>query len=237
MSDFEALLGAQDLDVRADQLAHRRANLPERQELNELLESRKAAVAESETIEGQRDTLARDQKRLEDEAASVEAKAEDHNAKVYSGDVTSPRELTAMQDEIASLKRRQTVIEDQVLELMEQIEPLTEDLARRAGAMEELDARAAELEAAVTAAEAEIAAEQAQVGEERERAVQVIAPDLLAEYESLRNQLGGVGAAKLNGSTCMGCHLTLSAIEVDRIKKQPSDAIIHCEECGRILVR
>jgi predicted nucleic acid-binding Zn-ribbon protein len=61
--------------------------------------------------------------------------------------------------------------------------------------------------------------------------------ELLAEYERLRKALGGIGVARLNGNRCEGCHLTLSAMDVDRIRHEPDDVLIHCEECGRLLLR
>ena len=61
--------------------------------------------------------------------------------------------------------------------------------------------------------------------------------ELLATYEGLRGELGGIAVARLVGSVCGGCHLGLSAVEVDRIKKQPPDALVRCDECGRLLVR
>jgi hypothetical protein len=60
--------------------------------------------------------------------------------------------------------------------------------------------------------------------------------DLLARYEQLRSKLGGTGAARLVGASCSGCHLTLSSMELDRVRKAASDAVITCEQCGRILV-
>ena len=60
--------------------------------------------------------------------------------------------------------------------------------------------------------------------------------DLLARYEQLRSKLGGTGAARLVGGSCSGCHLTLSSMELDRVRKAPPDAVITCEQCGRILV-
>jgi hypothetical protein len=39
------------------------------------------------------------------------------------------------------------------------------------------------------------------------------------------------------GSACQGCHLALPAVEVDRIRKLSVDEAVHCEECGRLLVR
>ena len=60
---------------------------------------------------------------------------------------------------------------------------------------------------------------------------------LLAEYEQLRSTSMGIAVSALTGGQCGGCHMRLSAVELDRIKKQPADAVIHCEDCGRLLVR
>jgi predicted nucleic acid-binding Zn-ribbon protein len=77
------------------------------------------------------------------------------------------------------------------------------------------------------------------VAAERADAAATVADDaLVAEYEALRRQLGGVAVAPLTDSgACGGCHLVLSAMERDRIKKLPDDARVTCEECGRLLVR
>jgi predicted nucleic acid-binding Zn-ribbon protein len=46
-----------------------------------------------------------------------------------------------------------------------------------------------------------------------------------------------VGAARVVGSSCGGCHLTLPATELDRIRRAEPDALVTCDQCGRILVR
>ena len=53
----------------------------------------------------------------------------------------------------------------------------------------------------------------------------------------LRSRLGGVAVARLVGKTCQGCHLQLSAVEIDRIRRLDVDELVHCEACGRLLVR
>ena len=47
----------------------------------------------------------------------------------------------------------------------------------------------------------------------------------------------GVAVARLVGSHCDGCHLTLPAMELDRIRHLPEGELVTCEQCGRILVR
>jgi predicted nucleic acid-binding Zn-ribbon protein len=71
----------------------------------------------------------------------------------------------------------------------------------------------------------------------RETVLPSVPASLLAEYEPLRHRLGGVAIAKLEGGSCKGCHLKLSNFELDRIRALPTDEVVHCEECGRILVR
>ena len=53
----------------------------------------------------------------------------------------------------------------------------------------------------------------------------------------IRSTLDGVGAARLNGSQCEGCHLTMNAAEVTRVKALADDEVVRCEECRRILIR
>jgi uncharacterized protein len=95
---------------------------------------------------------------------------------------------------------------------------------------------AAQLVEAIAGAEAEIDDEVARETEARSAAASSVPDDLLAEYERLRTRLGGIGAAKLEHGTCMGCRMKLPATELDRIKHQSPDDLVHCDQCGRILV-
>ncbi|HEV8296354.1 MAG TPA: C4-type zinc ribbon domain-containing protein [Acidimicrobiales bacterium] len=237
MTPLATLLDLQDHDTAADQQRHKRASLPERAELVEIERARATLEAESAGVAAERAELAREQRRLEDEVAAVESKASSEDTRLYSGTITSPKELQTLQEEIASLKRRQGVLEDRVLELMEQGEPLDEQLAGFASRRATLDARAADVRSRLASAETEIDADLARLASERALLASGVAAGVLAEYEQLRTRLGGVAAAKLEGGSCRGCHLHLAAVELDRIRKLPADAIVHCEECGRILVR
>ncbi len=236
MSGLEALLAVQELDTVADQLRHRLGSLPERARLEATLDQIAAIERETAATKERRDAVGRDLKRFEDDVATIEARIADTDRKMYSGTVTAPRELQAMQDELKSLKRRQGVLEDGELELMEQAEPLDADLLRLSGERVAADEEATRLTAELAEAEVAIAAELEHVVARRAEDVAAVSPDLLAEYERLRGQLGGIGVARLVAKSCGGCHLSLSAVEVDRIRHAPAGTVVHCEECGRILV-
>ena len=237
MSDLERLLELQANDTAADQLRHRRKNLPERTTLIEIERdesSLRSAIAEPSQ---QRDELARNQKRLEDEIASVEAKAERVERQLYDGSMTSPKEAQALQADVESLKRRQSSLEDEVIELMERIEPLDAALAASSVRVASREERRTEVQAALASAEALIDAELAETIAARQSLVDAVPASLIAEYERIRGGEGGIGVARLQGSTCLGCHISMSSAEVDAMKRLPPEELAYCPDCGRLLVR
>jgi predicted nucleic acid-binding Zn-ribbon protein len=237
MSRWDALLSVQEHDTAIDQLVHRRAHLESREQLAVVMGELDQLEAVAAEVEARRHDLARSQQRLEDEITTLTDKAAQHDKTLYSGTIGNPRELQALQDEIAALKRRISQLEDQELELMEQIEPLDAELATAATRRTELDGRAAGLRAQIAEEEVSIEAELDRVRTERASIADGVDPALLGEYEELRPHSGGIAIARLVGGSCGGCHLSLSAVEVDRIKKLPPDAPAHCDECGRLLAR
>lgn len=235
---LEKLLAVQAIDTHATQLRVRRQGLPERAEATEVAAALRGADERAGALEAERHRLDREQARIEDEITGLRERSAQADAALYSGTVTNPRELQALQEEIASLARRIGDLEDKELEILVDREPVDEAAGAVASEQESLTARAEALAVRITAAEAEIDVELEQVLASRSAAVDGVPAELLAEYEDLRSANGGVGVARLeHGTTCGGCHLQLSAMERDRIKGLPEDARIHCEECGRLLVR
>lgn len=237
MSVLEQLLVVQEHDSAVDRLRHRRATLPERAELATLEDELAALERGMAEVRSQRDEVARRQKRFEDELALVEAKIAEIDGKLYSGTVTIPRELQNMQAEVESLRKRRSSLEDDVLEAMSEREPLDDEIARREGEMAGKDAWGGRLRATIAESEISIEAELAREQAARAEAAAGLPAELSRLYERLRAQLGGVGAARLVNGRCSGCHLTLPATELDRIRKEPPDAVIRCDQCGRLLVR
>lgn len=181
--------------------------------------------------------MARRQRALEDELATVEHKLADVQAKLYSGTVSLIRELQAMQAEIDALKRRQSTLEDSVLETMTEREPLDEEVAGLEAQRAALDERAGGLRATLAEAQLGIDIELETELAARAEAVDGIPAEVISSYERLRTRLDGVGIARLVNGRCDGCHLSLSVTELTNATRLPADTLLHCEQCGRILVR
>ena len=233
---LHVLLDLQAHDTKLDQLLHQQETLPAREQRN----AARTALADTEAslaVETtRRDELARDQKRLDDEVESLNVKRKGYDERLYSGTVTNPRELQDLQDEIAALGRRISELEDRELVIMEAVEPVEQRLGELTTEAEQRRAVLEDAELRLTAAEAELVVAVDEAQAERDATATGISEDLLREYQSLRGGRGGIGVARLVGSQCGGCHLTLSAVEVAQLRKAAAGSVAHCEECGRILV-
>ncbi len=203
-------------------------------ELDQDLSAHDASAAE---VQETKRELEKRQKRIEDEVALVEDKRRDIDGKLYGGEVTASKELLALQAEADSLLKRQTEMEDDDLVIMEELEDLDGQLAVLAEARAAIDQERQAADQELQAAVAEIEVELATVSSDRDTAAASANADLLERYEALRDQFGGVPVARLVGSSCDGCHMQLSAVAVDQIGKMAEDAVVTCEECGRLLVR
>lgn len=234
---YEQLLVVQELDTTIDQRKHRIEHHPIKAEIAEV-DARVADVtATVSEAEARRHELQRDLKRLTDEVALIDDKRTQIDAKLYDGSVTGTKDLLALQDEAKMLLDRKTSIEDHELEIMESVEEVDAELAPSVAARSDLAAERIRLEEALAADTAEIEADLGMVEGTRSDASAAVPAELLTHYERLRIDFGGVAVAKLVGSTCDGCHMTLSAVAIDQIKKQPDDAVVTCDECGRLLIR
>ena len=231
------LLDLQALDTRLDQLAHRVKALPEHAEIataDEALAglSDRVVVAATEA-----DDLARAVRKAEADVEQVRTRVSRDQALLDSGSVTSAKQLEDLQRELTSLARRQGDLEDAELEIMEALETAQAAVlaleGERSGIEAAREAAVQRRDAALAEAETDIAAAKA----ERAEVAGEMPADLLALYEKLRAQHGGVGAAKLFRGRCEGCHMELNPTDIGRIRESPSDAVVRCEECRRILVR
>lgn len=233
---LEVLLELQDLDTVISQLHHRRAALPERQELARVTASLSEIGKRTAEIQESRGELLARQQALEEEIASITARRESLEQRMYAARGTPARDLQAMDEEIGHLRQRRDQMEDAELELMVALEPLDAELATLDARSAALRAEASQLSGALGAAEGEIDTELASQEAARAAAASGVPEDLRSRYESLRARLGGTGAARLVGNRCSGCHLELPSMEVERIRHLPAGTVVTCEQCGRILV-
>jgi predicted nucleic acid-binding Zn-ribbon protein len=231
------LLDLQDLDLQLDQVAHKRAALPEHQALKELAVEKSAVDRELVTVDTDVSDLQREQKKADSDVEQVRQRKARNQQRIDSGQITSPRDLENLQHEIGSLDRRIADLEDSELEVMEKLEAaeaVQADLRSRA---EAFAGRQAELETSRDTTLKELDEQRTEIVGKRQAIAAELPEALVTQYQRLREHNGGIGAAPLVGKRCMGCRMELAPSDLNRFKAAAPDVVLRCEECGRILVR
>jgi predicted nucleic acid-binding Zn-ribbon protein len=229
-------LDVQELDTKLDQLKHQLKTMPEIAELESLGKSRAEVGDRARDAKIRVDDLARDQRKADADVEQVKTRRTRDQNRVEQGLVSNPKDLERMQHEMVSLERRISELEDTELEVMEELE-----LANRE--LDSLDRQVAELDERITAATKvrdentdRLKGQGRELTEERKQTADGLPEDLMALYAKLRAHMGGVAAAALRTRRCTGCRLEVNAAHRGRIAAAPTDEVVRCEECDRILV-
>lgn len=120
---------------------------------------------------------------------------------------------------------------------MEKLEAAEARVTELRGRAAEFGGRRAELETSRDAATKGLDEQRGGLAERRTGLDAELPADLVTTYTKLRERLGGIGAAQLQGKRCTGCRMELTAADLGRIAAAAPNAVLRCEECGRILVR
>ncbi|WP_125615010.1 zinc ribbon domain-containing protein [Specibacter cremeus] len=195
------------------------------------------AVAESDlaVLTSEVADIRRELTRFEDEVAQVTQRIIRDETKLNSGTGLS-KDLVALQQDIESLTRRRSTLEDGELEAMEK----ADDAAGRRAAQQEL---VDDMRGVLAGVQAELGEKLAALSAERDAAVAERAalaatfePGLLAVYERTLGRYG-VGAARLFHGTSEGSGMQLSPGDLADIRGAAADDVVFCPDSGVILVR
>jgi predicted nucleic acid-binding Zn-ribbon protein len=145
--------------------------------------------------------------------------------------------MTNLQHELESLKRRQSDLEDQELELMERLEVAEKALATAQTGLDQARADRERAEQLRDDALADIADATLRHTAARAEVAGGISAPLLTLYDRIRTQTGSTGAAMLQARACQGCRLELYGNELSAVRNADPHEVVRCENCGRILVR
>ena len=232
------LVELQELDTRLAQLSHRSETLPEHRQIVEVRAEDARLGEQLAKITSETEDLRQAQTDREAEVQGLEDKIAKSTSALYGGEMTSPKEATALQSEIDSILRRQAVLEDQIIELMEQIEPFALEEAEIEGKRTLGGETLRELDQLLAATQTEIEGERRAVNKERAEVEERGGVDLVALYDRNRNRMGDhTAVGRLVGTSCGACFLGISAVEIDRIRRLPSNEPSECPECGALLIR
>ena len=138
--------------------------------------------------------------------------------------------------EIATIDGQRDELDTHELEALEEQAQRDDELAEHLRGEESIRTAVRRADEAVVGAVGDIDRQLAALDERRTALRAEVPASLLSTYDRKRAALG-VAAAQLVGRQCQGCHLELSAAEVDTVKDEAAaTGVTDCPQCGRLLV-
>lgn len=232
--DQALLLELQALDTRLAQLAHRVRSLPESAALVELAGRRDDMQSVVRDRTGVWEDARAELTRTESDVAVVEARIARDQERLQAS--SSPKDVQALEQELAALAKRRSDLEDIELEVMQAVEDRSAELEEARAALAALDASIADATAARDAALGALEVEQRQADADRSVVAARVPTELLALYEKQRGRYG-VGASHLERGMSSATGVMLGASDLNRVRAAAPDDVIVEEESGAILVR
>ena len=219
-----------DLDLAVDATKARLAAIAESLREPAALASARRSTAD---LQKEVDRLRTEQRSLEQNQADLEQKIRKMEKRLYSGEVTSPRELEDGQRDVGQHQHQKAALEDRLLEIMVALESATAALDKAQTGVSTLAADWETQQAALRTEQARLKARLPGELARQAAARQGIPAELLRTYDTLRPRRGGRAVAELDGDECSACLVAVppSKLEAARF----SDELVYCGNCGRLL--
>lgn len=164
-------------------------------------------------------------------------KVDEEEKKLYSGDISNPKELENLQLEVEHLKKRRAKLEEQALELIERVDGLSQETASSKEEYEQLTEDERHKQEQLEAQQDKLRRYIAKRKREREELIKHIDPSDLEQYryvQRIKNDTHAV--ATLENGVCGACHIEVSASKRNRVEREDKSDLVMCGNCGRILV-
>lgn len=230
MSKTLSLYRLQQIDSQIDRLQNRLRDiqkvLDDKTELLLLKEKVEKAEAHQKFSD-------QELKKAELDVQNMHIKIEQAQSSLYGEKAHSPKELQDLQNDVSSMKRYLTILEDHQIDAMQESETAETNLQ---SAKANLDAALGDREDK----EKDFTQEQGGIKNdlnrslvERNAIADAIPKNELDLYEQLRQQRRGVAVAAISENSCSACGSNLSLAQVQSARS--SGQMILCPSCGRIL--
>ncbi|MBP1822203.1 zinc ribbon domain-containing protein [Mycobacterium sp. OAE908] len=230
-----SLLELAQVDAELSRLAHRGKNLPAQQQLEDAQTAHREANDRLAVVQIALEDLDGQVAKFESEIDAVRQR-EDRDRGLLAAGTIDAKQLTDLQHELETLERRQSSLEDSLLEVMERREELQGQQATALAEIDELQTKLTDAQSACDQQRAEIDQQRHQFVSRRDELAASLDPELVGLYERQRAH-GGPGAGLLQGRRCGACRIEIDKGELARISAAADDEVLRCPECGAILLR
>ncbi len=147
--------------------------------------------------------------------------------------VKTNKEYSAIQLEIASKKADNSLLEEAILRLMDEVDLETKNLNAGKESLKQEEKKLADRKAELKESEKSFRAKIEELKAKKREMFGQVNPEVSSLYEKILAKKNGVALAPINGENCSACQMKLRPQVQNEVKLQ--DSIVLCENCTRIL--
>jgi predicted nucleic acid-binding Zn-ribbon protein len=228
-SDLQHLIHLQELDLVADRLRRRIADMPAaRAALDARIASRTGSVDAVKQRVAANQTLRRE---IEKDLAAVQGRLSKFKNQLM--EVKTNKEYQAMQKEISVAEEEVSSQETRMLECMEEADALAIELKAAEAALKTDRAEVTRELEQLDAERADIERRLQQTLQERQGLAAQVSRDALGVFERVAHGRKGLAMAEARDGLCTVCHVRLRPQAYNEVRR--NDSLIQCDSCQRIL--
>lgn len=227
-----ALYELQKIDVMITRVSGLLAKLDGASEVKKRLAAAKAALEQMESsLKNQETELVG----LESKLSAIDDKRTKFEKRLYGGAISNPKEISAAEKEIETLKEQQGKLDTQILGMYETVDQLRDEVEQRRREMATLEAEVSSLLEKETGEKQHLDSELAELSGKRETAAAAVTDSaLMARYDMVRRKTGNTGAARIVDGRCEACRVAVTPFVYRKLAEDKD--LFNCESCGRILL-
>jgi predicted nucleic acid-binding Zn-ribbon protein len=229
LPDLKSVIRLQDLDNRVAELTREISALPAH-----ISDIEKKLDSHQRKLEADRAALSANQKERKKTEGDIQVQEQKiSKLKGQMLEVKTNEQYRAFQTEIEFCQTEIRRLEDRILELMGESDPLEKNVKAAEVALAE---EKKQVEAEKERARQRTAADQKALDElnaERKTVANGVSPSVYRNYERIRKGRRGVAVAEAIDGRCSACHMAMRLQFFQDLRK--GDQVMVCESCGRIL--
>lgn len=226
---LEILKRVQEVDreiysIRQDLLA-----IPEAvRELTEAFESQKSRMTRLET---ELKEIQLRQKKKEGELGEKEGTIRKYDSQLSS--VKTNKEYAALQQQTTSLKADCSILEDEILSILDEIERALKAVREERDRLAQVEKESEKKQEELLTRTDSLKAQSAGLQEKRKEIISQVPPETRELYERIVEKKEGLALVPVGGEACGACRIEIRPQLLNEIRL--GEALVVCENCSRIL--
>jgi len=173
-------------------------------------------------------------KKLEDNVELQNEKIKNDESKLFSGTIMSAKELENYQEEVKILKQRNSEMEDEILELMIELEEMSDKVKLAAAEKNKAETHVNRINNEMNEKIEVFKHIVEGLRKRKDDVISRIPKDHLKKYNEVKNKKGGIAVSVLKDNFCSVCNMQIPTTAAEKI--EDIDEIYSCPLCGRIAV-